>query len=143
LPAFDWYAGTAHRFTFMRDYVLNNHWTPRGASVVGIIGMILVLLAAFYYVAEVRRYRMTWLVTLGRTALILYFLHQLIVLTLVNQHLGVRFNNWWRYGLANLALMAALLGIGRLWLAIKKRWALSGRPPFVTHRELGVSSTLT
>src|SRR5262249_32662870 len=70
LFGYDRYANTANRWTFMRDYVLNNHWTPRPASVVWILGMIFVLLAVFYYLAEVRHYRMPWLVTLGRTALV-------------------------------------------------------------------------
>jgi len=143
LFGYDWYAQTANRWTFKRDYILNSHWTPRGASVIGILGMIFVLMALFYWLAEVRRYRMTWLVTLGRTALVLYFLHQLIVLTLVNQHLGRRFNNWWLYGVANLVLMVVLLGIGKLWLDIKGRWGLTTKPPFVTQRKVGVSSSLT
>jgi len=49
-----------------------------------VLGMLFVLMPAFYYLAEVLRWRMTWLVTLGRTALVLYFIHQLIVLTLVS-----------------------------------------------------------
>ena len=120
LLSYDWYAQTANRWTFKRDYILNNHWTPRGASSVGILGALFVFMAIFYYAAEVRRMRMTWLITLGRTALILYFLHQLIVLTLVNQLLGMRFNNWWFYGVANFVLLAVLLGIGKLWLKLKQ-----------------------
>jgi uncharacterized membrane protein YeiB len=87
---------------------------------VWVIGMAFCLMAAFYYLAEVRRLRMTWLVTLGQTALMLYFLHHLIVLTLVNQYLHQKFNNWWFYGLANLALLIVLLGLGRLWLEIRR-----------------------
>jgi uncharacterized membrane protein len=143
LFGYDWVAETANRWTFKRDYILNNHWTPRGASVAWILGMLCISMAVFYYLAEVRRIRMTWLVTLGRTALVLYFLHQLIVLTLVNQRLGVRFNNWWAYAVANLALMAALLGIGKVWLEVKARWELTARPPFVIGRKLGMSSSLT
>jgi len=138
---YDWWAETPNRWMFKRDYILNNHWTPRGVSSIWVLGMLGTIMAAFYYLAEVCRYRMTWLVTLGRTALVLYFLHQLIVLTLVNQRLGIRFNNWWSYAAANLVLMAALLGIGRLWLDVKARWALTPRPPFVTARRLGVSSS--
>lgn len=117
--AYDWWADTPNRFTFKRDYILNNHWTPRGVSVLWILGMIFLLMAAFYVVAEVWRWRLTWLVTYGRTALILYFVHQMIVLTLVNQWLGLRANDWWRYGAANLALLVALLGLGRLWLEVR------------------------
>jgi uncharacterized membrane protein len=117
---YDWWAGTTNRWTFMRDFILNNHWTPRGVSTIWVMGMIFGLMALFYYLAEVRRTRMTWLVTLGRTALVLYFLHQLIVLTLVNQRLGLRFNDWSLYSLANLSLLIVLLAIGRLWLVVRR-----------------------
>jgi uncharacterized membrane protein len=120
LLIYDRLARTAKPFTFMRDYVLNNHWTPRGASAVWVIGMTFCLMALFYYLAEVRGLRMTWLVTLGQTALFLYFVHQLIVLTLVNQHLHLKFNNWWGFGAANLLLMVVLLGLGRGWIEVKR-----------------------
>ena len=120
LFAYDWWAHTAYRFQFKRDFILNNHWTPRGPTSVWVIGMTFSLMALFYYLGEVRRLRMTWLVTLGQTALMLYFVHQLIVLTLVNQRLHLRFNNWWHYGFANLVLLIVLLGLGRLWLEIKR-----------------------
>jgi uncharacterized membrane protein len=120
LFAYDWWAHTPNRFMFKRDFILNNHWTPRGATAVWVIGMVFVLMSLFYYLAEVRRVRMTWLVTLGQTALMLYFVHHLIVLTFVNEHLHRKFNNWWYYGLANLLLMFLLLGIGRAWLEIKR-----------------------
>ncbi|HYB43506.1 MAG TPA: heparan-alpha-glucosaminide N-acetyltransferase domain-containing protein [Candidatus Methylomirabilis sp.] len=122
LFAYDWWARTQYRWMFKRDFILNNHWTPRGASVVWVIGTVFCLMALFYYVGEVRRLRMTWLVTLGQTALFLYFVHHFIVLTLVNQRLHLMFNNWWRYGLANLLLMLVLLGLGRSWLEIKRLW---------------------
>lgn len=117
--AHDGWAHTPDRFTFKRDFILNHHWTPRGVSVLWILGTIALLMPAFYVVADVWRWRLTWLVTYGRTALILYFVHQLIVLTLVNQWLGLRANDWWRYGAANLALLIALLGLGRLWLEVR------------------------
>src|SRR5262245_1900643 len=103
---YDWWASTPDRFTFKRDFILKNHWTPRAATTIGLLGLIFLLMALFYWLAEVRRYRMTWLVTFGQTALVLYFVHQLIVLTLVNQALHLRFNNWWTYGLAHLVLLA-------------------------------------
>jgi uncharacterized membrane protein len=120
LLAYDWWAHTPNRFQFKRDFLLNNHWTPRGATSVWVIGITFCLMALFYYLAEVRRFRMTWLVTLGQTALILYFVHHLIVLTLVNQRLHLRFNNWWHYGFANLVLLFLLLALGRLWLEVKR-----------------------
>lgn len=132
LFVYDWWARTPNRFMFKRDFILNNHWTPRGATTVAVIGVVFVLMALFYYAAEVRQVRMTWLVTLGQTALMLYFVHHLIVLTLVNEHLHRKFNNWWLYGLANLALMFLLLGLGRAWIEIKKlyRQRLPSLPVF-------------
>jgi hypothetical protein len=123
---YDAWAGTANRWTFKRDYILNNHWTPRGASSIWVLGMICLLMPVFYHLAEVLRWRMTWLVTLGRTALVLYFIHQLIVLTLVNQRLGLRTNDWPWYLGANLALLIVLLGIGTLWLTAKRRLFVNG-----------------
>lgn len=123
---YDWWAGTANRWTFKRDYILNNHWTPRGASSIWVLGMIFALMPAFYYLAETLRWRMTWLVTLGRTALVLYFIHQLIVWTLVNQRLGLRMNDWPWYLGANLVLLIVLLGIGKLWLTVKARIFVKG-----------------
>jgi uncharacterized membrane protein len=120
LFAYDWWARTPNRFMFKRDFILNNHWTPRGATTVWVIGISFCLMAIFYYLAEVKRLRMTWLVTFGQTALILYFVHQLIVLTLVNEYLDRRFNDWWRFGLANLVLLVLLLGMARLWLETKR-----------------------
>jgi uncharacterized membrane protein len=117
---YDWWAGTPGRWTFKRDFILNDHWTPRGLTALGLLGAIACLMALFYYLAEVRRYRLTWLVTFGQTALMLYFLHHFIVLTLVTQTLHLRFNNWWAYGLANLLLLALLLGMGRGWLELRR-----------------------
>jgi hypothetical protein len=42
---------------------------------------------------------------LGRTSLMLYFLHHLIVLTLAKEWLGLQLNNWWWYALATAALL--------------------------------------
>jgi uncharacterized membrane protein len=120
LFVYDGWAQTPQRFTFMRDFILNHHWTPRAATAVGVIGMVFCLMALFYYLAEIRRICMTWLVTLGQTALFLYFVHQLIVYTLINQHLHLKFNNWWLYGFANLVLMFVLLGLGRGWIEVKR-----------------------
>ena len=89
---------------------------------VWVIGMVFCLMALFYYLAEIQRIRMTWLVTLGQTALFLYFVHQLIVYSLINQRLHMKFNNWWLFGLANLVLMFALLGLGRGWIEVKRMY---------------------
>jgi hypothetical protein len=41
------------------------------------------------------------------------------VLTLAKEWLGLKLNNWWWYALANAVLLVLLVGIGRLWLAIR------------------------
>lgn len=110
---------TTPRFGFPRDLVLNHHWTPRGVTNLIIIGGVALLLAGIYYVMEVRAVSIPWLVTLGQTALVLYFVHQVIVYTIVNQWLGRRFNNWWLYVPMNLLLLVLLVYLGRAWLVLK------------------------
>lgn len=131
--AWEWFAGTSPRIAFSRDIMLNRHWTPRGSTLLGIAGMVALLLAAAYYVMEVRKQAFPWLVVLGQTALMLYFLHQLIVLTLINQALGQRFNHWGLYIAANVLLLVALVYIGKAWLYIKRR----ARPPAVAPASAG------
>jgi uncharacterized membrane protein len=110
---------TSPRFGFPRDFVLNRHWTPRGATLLLIAAGVALLLAGTYWLMQVRGWRLPWLVVLGQTALMLYFVHQVIVYTIVNQWLGVRFTSWSAYWLANAALMVALVSLGRAWLAIR------------------------
>jgi hypothetical protein len=74
-----------------------------------------------YYLMEVRRYRFPWLVTLGQTALMLYFVHQVIVFTAMDQFLGIRLHRWWQYVVGNAILMVGLLYLARGWLELK-RW---------------------
>jgi uncharacterized membrane protein len=110
---------TTPRFGFPRDFILNHHWTPRGVTALLIVGGIAWLLAGAWWLMEVRGVRLPWLVVLGQTALMLYFVHQIIVYTVVNQWLGVRFTSWPAYALANLALLVLLVYLGRAWLAIR------------------------
>jgi uncharacterized membrane protein len=107
------------RFGFPRDFILNHHWTPRGVTSLLIVGGVALLLAGTWYVMEVRGVQMPWLVLLGQTALMLYFVHQVIVYTIVNEWLGRRFNNWLVYSGMNVALMILLVYLGRAWLALK------------------------
>jgi len=117
----DWWAGTPNRWMFTRDFSLNKHWTPRGDTLAWIMGAVFCQIALFYYLVEIRRWPSRWLVILGQTALFLYFTHHLIVLTLINQWLGERFNNWWIYSLANALLVLLLVAMGRGWQEAK-RW---------------------
>ena len=69
----------------------------------------------------------------GQTAMMLYFVHQIIVFTIVKQWLGVAFHSWLGYWVANVVLMVVLLYIGEAWLWIRPR--LRRRPS--PDRELG------
>jgi uncharacterized membrane protein len=117
----DWTHGTPLHLSlaFKRDFVINNHWTARGITTFLCVGSVFCLLGLAYYLVEVKRLPAGWLVILGRTSLMLYFLHHLIVLTLAKEWLGLKLNNWWWYALANAALLVLLVGIGRLWLGIR------------------------
>ena len=117
--ALDWLVATPLRFGLKRDFLLNRHWAPRGLTLLWILGTFLLLLAAHYYVMEVRGWRLSWLVILGQTALFLYFVHQVVALSLVNERLGWRFNRWDLFILANAVLVVGLVGLGRLWIAAK------------------------
>jgi hypothetical protein len=118
--ALDWLVATPLRFGLKRDFLLNRHWAPRGLTLLWIFGTFLLLLAAHYYVMEVRGWRLSWLVILGQTALFLYFVHQVVALSLVNERLGWRFNRWDLFILANAVLVVGLVGLGRLWIAAKR-----------------------
>jgi uncharacterized membrane protein len=113
--------GRTPHFHSGRDLVLNGYWTPGAVTCLWILGIIFSLLPAVYYLMQVRQLRAPWLVILGQNALVLYFIHQIIVLTLVRQRLGVVFHSWWLYALANVALLVLLVGLGRLWPEIKQR----------------------
>ena len=112
--------GRTPHFHSGRDLVLDQHWNPGAVTGLWILGVLFTLLPATYYLMEVRRVRPAWLVTLGQNALMLYFVHQIIVLTLVRQRLGVLFTSWWLYAPANVALIVLLVALGRLWPDVKR-----------------------
>jgi len=71
-------------------------------------------------VVEVRHVPVGWLVVLGRTSLMLYFLHHVLVLTISREWLGLKLDNcWWWYALANVLLTIVLVSLGRLRLEIR------------------------
>jgi hypothetical protein len=129
VAALAWYGAwelavpTTPRFGYPRDFLLNHHWTPRGVTNCLVIGGVALLLAATWWLTEVRRVRLTWLVTLGRTALMLYFVHQVIALTVVRKWLGWSTDSWAVYWLANAGFLVLLLGLGKAWL-----WIRAGGP---------------
>jgi uncharacterized membrane protein len=117
---------TPVRLGMKRDFVLNNHWTPRGPSVLWVLGMLGLTLGGAYWVMERWRWRLPWLVILGQSALFLYFVHQIIAFTLVGEWLGWRFNAWPSFYVANGAFVLLLLALGWLWLRLKR--VLSDQP---------------
>jgi uncharacterized membrane protein len=104
---------------FKRDFIINNHWIARGVTSFLCLGAVFCALGLAYYAIEVRRAPAEWLVILGRTSLMLYVLHHLLVLTLAKEWLGLRLNDWWWFILANAGLLLLLVGIGRLWLELR------------------------
>jgi uncharacterized membrane protein len=123
---------TVPRFGFNRDlgFGLNHYWTPRGVTVFLIIGGVAWLLALCYWLMEVRGWRLPWLVTLGQTALVLYFAHQLIEETVLHRALGLRFNDWLLYWSATIALIVLCVYMGRAWQTVRPRVrALAGLAP--------------
>ena len=120
------------RIGFTRDRVLNHHWTPAPITALWILGTVFVMLAFFYWVCERRGWRPQWLVVLGQTALMLYFVHQVFVYTLLGDSwlaqrvLGahaphLNFHQWWKYWALNGLLMVACVALGYAWQAIKAR----------------------
>lgn len=119
--AWEWWLPTTPRFGFGRDFGLNHYWTPRGVTAFLIVAGTAWLLALSYWLMEVRQWKLPWLVTLGQTALVLYFAHQVIEETIIHRMLGLRFNNWLAYWTGTLALIVLCVYMGRAWLALKPR----------------------
>lgn len=134
--AYDSWFDTPVRFGFMRDFIVNKHWTPRGISLLWIGAVLFLSTPAAYYLMDTKGWAPRWLVDLGQTAMMLYFVHQIIVFTIVKRWLGVAFDSWLYYGYANAVLMIVLLYLGRAWLTIRPR--LRRRSP--TDRELARST---
>lgn len=117
----EWRWPSTPHIGFTRDPGLNAHWIPGPITVVWILGTVFVLLALFYWLCEIRGWRPGWLVTLGQTALVLYFLHQIIAYSLMNRWLQVNFRSWTMFWVSNAALVAICVGLGYGWTAVKAR----------------------
>src|SRR5213592_943654 len=113
--------GPTPHFYSGRDLVLNQHWNPGPVTCLWTLGIIFSLLPVMYYLVKMRRVQVPWLVVLGQNALMLYFVHQVIVLTFLRQRFGVLFHSWWPYVLANALLLAALVLLAWVWPAFKRR----------------------
>ena len=116
---YDAWAATPVRFGLRRDFILNRHWTPRGVALLWVLGMILLSLAAMYWLMERRGWRLRWLVVYGQTALFLYFFHQVIAFRLVEQYLHWHFDRWPLFAAANIVFLLILLACGWAWRAAK------------------------
>lgn len=117
----EWWRPSTPPFGFPRDFILNGHWTPRGATLLFTVGGVGALLVAAWWFLERGTWRLPWFVTLGQAALMLYFTHQLIERTLVQQVLHVKLNDWILFSAANVALLIACVYLGRGWLLLKRR----------------------
>jgi peptidoglycan/LPS O-acetylase OafA/YrhL len=117
--AWEWLLPTTPRFGFARDWSVNRHWTPRGATLLLVAAGVVLLLAGLYWLMERKKLSAPWLVTLGQTALMLYFVHQLIELTLINKLLGIRFTSWPAYWLTNAIFLVSLVYLGHAWLRVR------------------------
>jgi fucose 4-O-acetylase-like acetyltransferase len=118
--AWDEWMQAPTRLGMKRDFILNNHWTPRGPSVLWVLGMLGLTLGLSYWIMQRRGWTLPWLVTLGQAAMFLYFVHQIIAFTLVGEWLGWRFNDWPRFYLANGVFVLALVALGSLWRRLKR-----------------------
>lgn len=124
----DWWVDAPMRFGMRRDFILNRHWTPRGAALLWVLGMVLVLLAVSHWAMERRRWRWPWLLVLGQTALFLYFAHQVVAFTVVRQWMGWRADGWPQFWLATAVFVAGLVGLGWAWRAVRGRLPRVRRP---------------
>jgi uncharacterized membrane protein len=131
---YDWWAASPMRFGMRRDFILNRHWTPRLPALLWIFGVLLLQLAAAYWVMERRGWRPRWLVVLGQTALALYFFHQIIAYTLVKEWLGWRFNAWPAFWLANAVFLVLLVGAAWAWRELRGRIVRPRRPALASLR---------
>jgi hypothetical protein len=87
--AYDVWMHTPVRFGFMRDFIVNRHWIPRGVTLLWVGAVLFCTTPAAWYLMDHRGWAPRWLVELGQTAMLLYFIHQIIVFTIVKKWLGV------------------------------------------------------
>jgi uncharacterized membrane protein len=123
--AAEWRWPSAPRVAFTRDLGLNGHWIPGPITALWILGSVLVLLSFFYWLCEVRGWRPDWLVTLGQTALMLYFLHQIVAYSVMNRWLQVNFRSWPPFWASNLGLVLLCVALGYGWKLLRPRVRLS------------------
>ena len=119
--AAEWRWPSKPHIGFTRDPGLNGHWIPGPITIVWILGTVFVLLSLFYWLCEVRGWRPRWLIVLGQTALMLYFVHQIIAYSFVSKWLQTNFKSWPLFWISNAALVVVCIGLGYAWKAIRAR----------------------
>jgi uncharacterized membrane protein len=108
------------RLGFERDLLVNDHWTPRGTTLLVVVGGTASLLALARWAGEAGRLVVGPLAVMGRTALMLYLLHHVIVVTVVSRALEWRAEGWGTFAGANVVLFALLVLVAHAWLAFRR-----------------------
>jgi uncharacterized membrane protein len=122
----EWRWPSTPHIGFTRDLGLNHHWIPGPITGIWVVGTVLLMLSFFYWLCELQSWRPHWLIVLGQTALMLYFLHQIIAYSLAEKWLHVDFKSWLPFWTSTLVLVLICIGLGYAWKAIKARargWA--------------------
>ena len=119
--AWEWWWPLSAPVGFSRDLLITNHWIPRGASVVWVLGWVFATLAVCFFLSERAGRPLRALTTLGRAALFLYLAHHVIVVTLVKRTLGVSLHSWPLYWVTTALLLAALVALAAGWSALMRR----------------------
>jgi uncharacterized membrane protein len=117
--AAEWWWPASPRVGFARDFLITDHWLPRGATVAWVLAWVLATLAVCFVLAERRGWTLRPLVVLGRAALFLYLAHHVIVVTLGQRLLGVSLRSWSLYWLATALLLAVLVVLGAAWTRLQ------------------------
>jgi uncharacterized membrane protein len=124
--AAEWWWPATPRLAFARDFLVTNHWIPRGSTVGWVLAWVFLVVAACY-APGARGATLRPLVVLGRAAFFLYVAHHVIVVTLGRHALGISLGSWPRYWLATVLLLAALVPLAAGWTALTRR--ARGRAP--------------
>jgi uncharacterized membrane protein len=111
----------AARLAFGHDPVLNDYWTAGPMTALGMLGAVLGLLAGTYAVVERWGWRPPGLVVLGRTALVLYGFHLVLVVPLGRDALGLAIHGWGAYAAATTGLLVGLVGVAHAWRRVRPR----------------------
>ncbi len=101
--------GTLTTFNFTRDFIINYHWLPRPVTILWILGALLVNFIAVYFLVEIMKWRLTWLRWFGRSALLLYVAHLLLISVIGKRIMEISLDSWWQFAAVNLLLLASLL----------------------------------